>query len=366
MRFSLAVHLTMACAVAFLVTYGAPEAVAGEGGRLVYITVHSPALEGNLLKDSPDRPVAVYLPPTYDKSPSRRYPAIYLLHGIGDTHKVWTEQPSGEGIAKSMDALVSAKKVHEMIVVMPNERNAYFGSFYSDSAVTGNWETFTAGDLPKYVDAHYRTLPQAASRGVAGHSMGGHGAIKMGMKHPDVFCAVFAMNPAVLGWAADLSPRNPAFVAAAKLKSPGEAMVLGVYPAGIMCVAAAFSPNPDRPPLFIDLPFELRQGELQPVAEAYRKWNDNMPVYMVEKYADNLRKLVALHFDTGVVDEYTHIPPTCAQLSKVLTRNRVPHVYEVYDGDHRNRLWGHKSRIERKMLPYFSANLAFEMTPSAN
>lgn len=364
MRFHLVV--TTACAVAIFAGHSAHQAVAGEGGQLVYIMVHSPALEGNLLKDSPDREVGVYLPPSYGDSPNRRFPVIYLLHGIGDTHKVWTERPPGQNIVTSMDKLVGAQKIREMIVVMPNEHNAYYGSFYTDSSVTGNWETFTFRDLPQYIDAHYRTLPQAASRGVAGHSMGGYGAIKMGMKHPDVFCAVFAMNPACLGWAADLSPRNPAFVTVPKLKTHADAMAAGVYPAGLICVAAAFSPNADRPPFFIDLPFAVRGGELQPVADAYQKWNDNMPVYMVEKYADNLRKLVGLHFDTGVVDEYTHIPPTCAQLSKALTRNRVPHVYEMYDGDHRNRLWGDQSRIERKMLPYFSAKLTFEMTPSAN
>jgi enterochelin esterase-like enzyme len=110
-----------------------------------------------------------------------------------------------------MDQGIAEGRFGEMIVVMPDERTRWFGSFYTNSALTGNWEDFTAGDLVDYVDGHYRTLARASSRGIAGHSMGGYGAIRLGMKHPEVFSVVYALNPAVLGWAKDLSTGNPAF-----------------------------------------------------------------------------------------------------------------------------------------------------------
>ena len=81
-----------------------------------------------------------------------------------------------------------------MIVVMPNARNAFDGSFYTNSPVTGNWEQFIVRDLVNYVDHKYRTLRTRKARGLAGHSMGGYGALRIGMRHPETFSAVYALS----------------------------------------------------------------------------------------------------------------------------------------------------------------------------
>jgi S-formylglutathione hydrolase FrmB len=60
------------------------------------------------------------------------------------------------------------------------------GSMYSSSVTTGDFELFIARDLVAYVDAHYRTIPERQNRGLVGHSMGGYGATRIGMKHSDV------------------------------------------------------------------------------------------------------------------------------------------------------------------------------------
>ena len=60
---------------------------------------------------------------------------------------------------------------------------------YSTSPTTGDWERFVAEDLVAYIDGQYRTLANRMSRGLAGHSMGGYGALRIGMKRPDVFSA---------------------------------------------------------------------------------------------------------------------------------------------------------------------------------
>ena len=80
--------------------------------------------------------------------------------------------------------------VQPMIVVLPNGANKYRGSFYANSITMGNWEDFIVRDVVGYVDGHYRTLASPAHRGIAGHSMGGYGALTLGFRHPDVFSVI--------------------------------------------------------------------------------------------------------------------------------------------------------------------------------
>ncbi|MGF2030440.1 alpha/beta hydrolase-fold protein, partial [Lactococcus lactis] len=85
-----------------------------------------------------------------------------------------------------------------MIVVLPDSKTGYNGSLYSSSVTTGDFENFIARDLVDYVDAHYRTIPHRSSRGLVGHSMGGYGATRIGLKHPDVFGSLYIMSPCCL------------------------------------------------------------------------------------------------------------------------------------------------------------------------
>ncbi|MGC2181916.1 MAG: alpha/beta hydrolase-fold protein, partial [Terriglobales bacterium] len=140
-------------------------------GIVVNATVHSPALVGNLLGDSPDRPVAIYLPPGYASSASR-FPVIYLLHGYGSTNggnRAWTKG-DWANVPKMMDRLIAAGTIRKMIVVMPDASDKLGGAFYTNSVAAGNWEDFITRDLVSDIDARYRTIRRAASRGIAGHS----------------------------------------------------------------------------------------------------------------------------------------------------------------------------------------------------
>jgi S-formylglutathione hydrolase FrmB len=240
-----------------------------------------------------------------------------------------------------------------MIVVMPDERTKAFGSFYVNSAATGNWADFTAKDLVGFVDGKYRTLANAKSRGIAGHSMGGYGAITLGMKHPEVFSVIYGMNPAIMGWAKDLTLDNPAFAFALAAKTPDDLMKGGVYSIATLTVAQAFSPNPNRAPFYADFPFENSNGKLRPIEPAFSRWEENFPVKMVQKYRTNLLKLRGLRFDSGYEDEYLFIPANSRALSAELTGNGIEHIFEEYNGDHRNRLHGRTGRIHTEVMPYF-------------
>ena len=158
------------------------------------IKVHSAAIEGNLEGESADRDVIVFLPPSYGHDTGRHYPVVYALHG----YFIGAEQWTGEIHVPQTIEGAFAQGAGEMIVVLPDSKTVYLGSFYSSSATTGDFERFISHDLVAYIDAHYRTLPTRESRGLVGHSMGGYGASRIGMKHPDVFGALYIMSPCCL------------------------------------------------------------------------------------------------------------------------------------------------------------------------
>jgi S-formylglutathione hydrolase FrmB len=247
-----------------------------------------------------------------------------------------------------------------MIVVVPNGRNAYNGSFYANSAVGGNWEDYISRDLVSYVDGHYRTIPRPASRGIAGHSMGGYGSIVIGMKHPDVFGAVYTLSACCLSMEADLGPSNTAWRTALNFKSRNDFSTESfnaIYATALTGMAAAFTPNPNRP-LRVDFPFRLEGGVLVPNHPAYSRFQSMLPVSMVNQYAENLMKLRGIVIEYGVQDEFSHIPAGSQSLSRELAERGISHTFEVYQGDHNNQI---PRRLETKVLPFFSRTLSFEM-----
>jgi enterochelin esterase-like enzyme len=138
-------------------------------GTVVTDTIYSQNLE-NDFGENPNRAVSVYLPPNYQNS-DQRYPVIYFLHGFMGDNKMM-EMMSG-----LLDYAIADNKIKPFIMVIPDEKTTYQGSFYSNSGVFGDWEDFTAFDLVKYMDENYRTIPKKESRGITGHSMGGYGSL---------------------------------------------------------------------------------------------------------------------------------------------------------------------------------------------
>ena len=334
-------------------------------GQLVELKVHGASLENNMLGFSVEREVRVYLPPGYGSGEGRRYPVVYVLHGITDPLTVWTVPWSDDEIEYGtlqdlMDRGVESGLLQEMILVLFDARTPFFGCHYVNSPVKGNWQDFLAEDLVAYVDANYRTLDRRESRGIMGHSMGGYGALRTGLDRPDVFSAVYGLSPSVLGWSGDLSAGNPAFRILASEDDPSEYLDSDFYVGAVIGVSQAFSPNPDRPPFFADYPFTLRGDAVVPNEPAHSLWESNFLANRIDSYLAQPVRLNGLRFDVGFADQFTHIPPTSRALSEALTGSGVEHVFEMYNGDHRNRLWGEGGRLYSEVLPFLSRTLRGE------
>ena len=138
----------------------------------------------------------ILLPANYDTS-TRRYPVLYLLHGLGDDHTAWSFMTNLSGYAAR----------HDILVVMPDAGR----SFYVNSAADpkAKFEDFIVKDLIPYVDSHFRSIPLPRARAVAGLSMGGYGAAFLGLKHYRRFAAIGAFSGAV-GIARSAAAPNPA------------------------------------------------------------------------------------------------------------------------------------------------------------
>ena len=329
-------------------------------GRLVEHTVASAALKQNLLGDPAESRVVVYVPPGYDAAAGRRYPTLYLLHGYLGSERTFARMYPLE---KMLDGLIERGLAREMIVVVPSGRNAYFGSFYVNSPVTGGWDDFVSKELVAWVDGQYRTLARAESRGIAGHSMGGFGAITLAMKHPDIFSAVYALSPCCVGLEGDIGPDNPTWPTTLKMRSrdelqPRPRSLEEFFPTAFIAIAAALSPNPAKAPLHVDLPFAEENGRIVPNRAAYDKWRAQMPLYNVERYLPSLQKLRGIYVDYGAIEEFTHIRSSTRAFSQELANRGIAHTFEVYaGGDHSNKI---KERLETRVFRFFSDVLSFQ------
>lgn len=309
------------------------------------IKIRGAALEGNLEGNAVERDVLVYLPPGYARDKGRRYPVVYALHG----YSIGAEQWSKEIHTPQTIEGAFARGAREMIVVLPDSKTVHNGSMYSSSVTTGDFENFIARDVVAYIDAHYRTLPQRESRGLAGHSMGGYGATRIGMKHAGVFGSVYIMSPCCLA-PMGTGPVNPAVSQAiAAVKGPADSAKLPFGARAQLAQAAAWAPNPKNPPLYLDLP--VRDGVPQP--EVIARFAANSPLAFLDQYASALRRYRAISIDVGDKDG---LKSGAEKLHEALDRYGIAHGFEIYPGTHTSAV---AVRFQSHVLPFFSQHLCF-------
>ncbi len=343
---TLIVIVLLAIPIAAQVPTEVPPVISGaKPVKVERIKIHGTALEGNLEGNAIDRDVLVFLPPSYDRQKSRRYPVVYALHG----YSIGAEQWSNEIHVPQTIEGAFAQGAQEMIVVLPDSKTIHNGSMYSSSVTTGDFERFIARDVAAYIDTHYRTLPNRLSRGLVGHSMGGYGATRIGMKHSDVFGSLYIMSPCCLS-ARQAGPANPEMEKTlAEVKTPEDSAKLPFGARAQLAAAAAWAPNPKNPPLYLDLP--RKNGEPQP--DVLAKFAANAPLAFIDQYVGNLRQYRAISIEVGDKDG---LRADSGKLHEVLDKYGIANSYELYPGTHTSAV---AVRFQNYVMPFFSKHLCF-------
>jgi S-formylglutathione hydrolase FrmB len=308
------------------------------------IKVHSPAVAGNLEGETADREVVVVLPPSYGSSPQRRYPVVYALHGYSIGAEQWIKEIHVPQVIEG----ALGKGANEMIVVFPDSKTIHNGSMYSSSITTGDFERFIAEDLVRFMDSNYRTHADRRSRGLVGHSMGGYGATRIGMKHADVFGALYLMSPCCLSARDAFGLDAAALARAAAMKSPAESEGLPFALRAQLAVGAAWSPNPQKAPLYLDLP----EGDGPQRNAVLAKWAANAPLAFVDQYVRDLKRYAAIAMDVGDQDG---LKVDTEVLHKTLQNYGITNSFTIYPGTHTSHV---AFRFQDYVLPFFSQHLA--------
>jgi enterochelin esterase-like enzyme len=228
------------------------------------------------------REVRVYLPPSYPRDTTRRYPVVVLLHGWPGGEGNWAGEGGAQG---TLDSLEASGQIPEVIAVMPSGngvglfgRSLYLNSYDGRSRM----EDYIVRDLVAWVDSTFRTRPRAAARALIGLSEGGGAAVNLAFKHPDVFGACASHSGEFrLG------------------KGIGERRILGPEPGAT----------------------RLREA--------------NSPLDYLDRVAGTLRGMV-IYFDCGVGDDERS---QNRELDRRLGALHMPHVYREFEGGHRWSYW---------------------------
>jgi S-formylglutathione hydrolase FrmB len=300
--------------------------------------ITSKHLVHNVYGDSSTRDLVIYLPPGYDQS-QKRYPTLYLLHGFNGRALGWLVQfrmnVAWRDITEVLDDAINRGLSREMIVVMPDGWSRLGCSQWVDSPVNGNFEQYVTQDVVTYVDEHFRTIPEAASRGITGISSGGFGAWHLGTRHPDIFGAMSLLSadsyfevthkPWIYRYYNQLSGQEP--------NGPLNGEIYSWLTYGL---ASCYSPNPAKPPYYVDLPVEYPSGEIIP--EIWQKWLDYDPIVSYASRLANLRQLKGILLDVGTRDEFDlHYGHRI--LSKRLSEAGIVHQAKEHGGTHNSLLY---------------------------
>lgn len=328
--------------LAALCAAGAP-ALAQQQARIELLTFDSPALAGNLEGNPRERKVFVVTPPGYDENPTARYRVVYFLHGY------WAPVEAQQAGFRLHEAVQAAHDAGEpFIMVMPDGYSRLRGGFYSSSPVVGDFESMVARDLVAFVDANYRTIPRRAARGLAGHSMGGYGTIRIAMKHPEVFSSIYMMS------ACCLDPMEMTPETARRIEGMSEADIAaaGFGELAGASTGATWSPDPGAANI-LKIHTGLREdGTIDPLVN--QRLAANSPLVLLPQYLPALASLGAMAIDIGDAD---FLLEGNYAFMRELDRFGVAYNFELYEGDHGNRI---AERIGTHVLPFFARNLGKE------
>jgi Putative esterase len=329
--------------------------------QVVSRELRSEKFAGNKIGTSPVRKMVVYLPAGYDGA-ATRYPVIYFLANPFGSYRADFDERDAQGL---FDRAIAGGVIGKFILVSVDMTTPIGSSWYVNSPVTGNWEDFMVQDLVPYIDANFRTLPSRDSRGIAGDFMGGYGAIRFGMKHPDVFGSVYAMHPVGTGSGVQVMYSRPNWELLTNARSLDDVRKDG-FSQVFAAIFQAHLPDPDRPPLFIDLQAHKVGDQLVIDPKVTERLRNNFFLEsMIPQYAENLKSLRGFKFDWARNDtNFDHVYSNQA-FTRKLNEFGIAHEAEEYNGTWGGN-WGADGRIYTEVLPFFGRHLVFETTDNGD
>lgn len=342
-----------------------PTRTPDPAGRYVIDTVPAPSLAANIIGEQPEQQVAIYLPPSYD-SGDRRYPVVYALTKdfSVDTDGV----VSHAGNARFGMRMAVGEGSGEMIVVSPDITNALnLNNLYVNSPVSGDWEQYITDDLVRYIDANYRTMPSADSRGLLGEDLNGLIAFGIATRHADTFGSIYLQRPMVFhpGGLEETNMLSPAgrvgvlnLIEELSALPPEEGMDglkvwfgPGATPQfsqiGATIYGIAFAPAAEDGAPYFDYPYDAPNGRPDPVI--WLRWESGFGE-IVQKIETNHDKLMTLHIAVSSADA---AGKRATYLSEQLTAAGIPHSF-IQPGT------SALEELGKAVFPFFSEALAFE------
>jgi S-formylglutathione hydrolase FrmB len=348
--------------------------------RLVCRKMHAPSLSHNSMGIADDQEVVVYLPPSYGQT-NRRFPVLYFLPNF--RCQLWRYTGGtfqGFRFEQAMARQLQAGTVKEMIIVVPNATHFLGSSWYRNSPLTGNWEDFISHDLVSYVDAQFRTISTSEGRALAGHGLGGLGALELTLKHPDVFGSVYAMSPAVLDekglanfgslpgqtarvWSGNLkewkdlddASRRKRFrdFIQASLNSPSSSTSGQGW---LISCAAAVCPDPRLPFPHIAFPLATDSAAdinlMTQLESGMGGWKQKL-----QEYAASGHRLRSITIEYGASDQYDFVRHGSDYVSGLMRSMGIKNELAIHEGGHESTLG---KRLERDMLPSISNSLRYD------
>lgn len=286
----------------------------------------------------------MYLPPSYQRESTRRFPVLYMLHGATSLPEEWLTGVYQEmNLQLTLDSLMSARAVPEFIVVMPDANNAFEAGYYANSPATGNWQDFAVQDVVRHVDGGYRTDATRARRALFGHSMGGFGALAIAFEHPDVFGLVYASSPCCLGFVGRYSASAPAWPALDSLTNWTSAADRIRTALGM---AVALDGNRSSPRLFNELPFKMQNGTMIPNPSGQSRWLARMPPGQASAMVRRGERAPVIHMEAG--SDEAALLEGVRVLKGRLDSLRISYSDTVFAGGHIDRV---RDRFTHHILP---------------
>ena len=265
---------------------GNPETIRLPGGsRVEFREFYSPALEKVAQ-------YSIYLPPAYDTVPANKFPAVYFLHGMFNDHTSWAVARYGN-LPLSIEQELLETGLPQFVMVHPNGDNSFYTNF-----LPGNpkYESYICEDLIREIEQHFRVDRRRSHRSIAGTSMGGYGALKIAMKHPDLYSSAAAGSPIILLG-----------------EDPSRQLIQSSSP------RAGFFAELFRP--VFGMPFDRRHWENNSVeALAHTGRIQNLKIYMAYGTADRYLKVFPM--EQGI-----------QSIQKILTERGISNMVRVYRGE---------------------------------